>query len=386
MNTSTKTTQLNAATRATVYQGLALAELIARIVHDDDRVALQEFHDHRPVFKLNGSSKMRLVPFVGALSTSPWALRLTGHDEAVMERACDDLIDKFFHLPPDRRPEEGLTHPGPDCRRYFGAALRALDRWKDGGAVKHPLQEEAAAAQILQRGVVKHFRLSCLEARRHRDPTRSRYAWHVNGGVLRVWMPVAVPRQERRNWLETHVERPDTSRPGERRRVQAIIDDHFGFARHVSLTSCAAGSPTAPLCDDPVAAAMTKERLDCELGNHIAEEKAQKINEQRPAVRRLGPDKLRTLIQLIFQGIASSRYREGRLARAFGLSKATFSRFAGSRWRAHGRIPDLWRNTAGVLAHHRPFVETIREAGLWDEVDSLLRDDRPSAIRRSDDA
>ncbi len=69
-------------------------------------------------------------------------------------------------------------------------------------------------------------------------------------------------------------------------------------------------------------------------------------------------------------------YRDCVLARGFGLSKATFSRFAGSRWQIHsdGPIPDLWANTAEVLAHHTPFIQAAKDAGVWPRVTKVLRE------------
>ena len=62
------------------------------------------------------------------------------------------------------------------------------------------------------------------------------------------------------------------------------------------------------------------------------------------------------------------------LAEAFGLSQATLSRFAGSRWRsgARTRLPDLWRNVAQTLARHTAFIEMAEKAGVWGKVQRVL--------------
>ena len=75
------------------------------------------------------------------------------------------------------------------------------------------------------------------------------------------------------------------------------------------------------------------------------------------------------MVQHIFEKIADDDYHDIAVARMFGLSKATFSRFAGSRWDASKRnIPDLWLNTAQVLSVHPDFKETALEAGVWKQV------------------
>ena len=72
--------------------------------------------------------------------------------------------------------------------------------------------------------------------------------------------------------------------------------------------------------------------------------------------------------------VALVAYEEKRLADAFGISRATFTRFAGSRWKmdADGRVPDLWANTAQTLAAHAPFMEAAEEAGVWNNVELIL--------------
>ena len=83
------------------------------------------------------------------------------------------------------------------------------------------------------------------------------------------------------------------------------------------------------------------------------------------------------MIRRIFLDLSDDRYNEAELARRFGLSKATVSRFAGSRWLERSRdgdvaVPDLWANTAHVLARYGPFVEAAEQAGVWKRVRAIL--------------
>ena len=93
--------------------------------------------------------------------------------------------------------------------------------------------------------------------------------------------------------------------------------------------------------------------------NVIAEEKTIHVKQQRPTIRALGKPKLKKLILQIFEA--------NRL-------KATFSRFAGSRWRqSESGVPDLWRNTAQVLKDHPIFRQVAQEMGLWDQVITTVK-------------
>ena len=103
------------------------------------------------------------------------------------------------------------------------------------------------------------------------------------------------------------------------------------------------------------------------------------------AIRALGKSRLKQLILRIFDELNEEAYEEKRLADAFGLSRATFSRFAGSRWKSHssGQIPDLWANTAQTLAGHGRFVEAAEEAGVWDEVQKIVTGNRLTQIEET---
>jgi hypothetical protein len=274
-----------------------------------------------------------------------------------VERARDFLLDKFLHLPAsdaDARSHQG----GIDCRLYFRAYLRLLARFEAAYLPANPLEEEAKAAFVLQRFVMRHFRLALLEARRRSNPLRSRYAWHVNGRVVQLWMPAYLSGVERRNWLRENTRPVDLRGPDAARQIQQRIDQQLGRPRTLPLHTASA-MPT------PWYAQAQTAGLDCgdrvsSLAESVADRKVAEIEQLRPAVQGLGPSKLRVLVIEIFRQLDEGHYEEGKTARLFGLSKATFSRFAGSRWNKTGRMPDLWANTAAVLAHHPSFIEAAR--------------------------
>ena len=106
----------------------------------------------------------------------------------------------------------------------------------------------------------------------------------------------------------------------------------------------------------------------------VAEEKAANIQQQRRSIRKLGKTKLKKMILQIFGDIICDDYRDSEIAKDFGLTKATFSRFAGSRWNQTGfSIPDLWRNTAQVLIYHPIFRQVVKDTGFWDVVAAKVK-------------
>jgi len=316
---------------------------------------------------------MLLAEFLSALCATPQAQALTGHSVALAELAYDLTIDKFANLPSDQVASANGKRAGSDCRCYLQSFLDRMAKWKAGNPGADPLREEIAASRTLQRQVVRAFQRSCLEARRSCNPGRSRYAWHVDGRVLYVWVPAWMPGHERRDWLEANVENADPGRPGERRRVQSIIDERLGVPRQVRLdetSRTAASHPVSLPREHSVEGGVSVRGL----AQVVAEEKAENLHLQRPAIRALGQPALRDLILRIFGDLGEGRYEEKRLARAFGLSRATLSRFAGSRWHPEpgSQPPDLWVNVAQTLASHQAFAEAAEEAGVWREVEAIL--------------
>lgn len=369
------------------YERLSLIELAERIVQSD-RQALTELHDARWLFRVRGGSPALLAEFVAMLRETQWARDLAGQDEVALDRAYDLTITKYTHLPVN---DPGITQQkqsGPDCRNAFRSFLREMAQTADTDRTRNPVQDEIRAAQILQRRVVRNFRFACLDARRGSNPARSRYAWHVDGCAFYVWMPAFIPRSRRRAWLEENVSDVVPSRAGEQRRVQTIIDERLGIASHLSIE--ASGDDVAVRrCPEALPGAVAEREVNVHgLASVVAEEKAANIDSQRPAVRALGKSRLKQLIQRVFEELSEEAYEEKRIADTFGLSRATFSRFAGSRWKtgSSGEIPDLWANTAQTLAGHGRFVEAAEEAGVWSDVQRIVAGNWPTEPRRRSDA
>lgn len=170
----------------------------------------------------------------------------------------------------------------------------------------------------------------------------------------------------------------DPKRPGERDRVQAVVDRLIARRRIISLDDLGRNAKRiAPTSD--AGFPSIEETISTEgLAETVAEEKADNIEYQRPAIQSLGQTRLRRLVCRIFDDLVSERYEAKNIATEFGLSKSTFSRFAGSRWNnspegnALGPVPDLWRNLAHILASHSTFRKAAKKAGVWRQVCNVI--------------
>lgn len=353
------------------YRSLSLRQLIQRVVNQADTSALREFHNNRRVFRSGDGLPLLLAEFVTRLAGTGWSDQYTQGRSDILERARDMTLDKFAILPAESA-EAGRG--GVDCRHYFRGFLGRVDEMLAGCLdTANVLIGENAVAWALQKHVCRHFHLSFKEALRSSNPARSRYAWHFDGGVIYLWMPASLPGFRRREWLETHVPDPQPSRPGEQARIQSIIDAHWGLPRHVSLNGQWAGADGRCAGTAKPAASLEEAITLHGLASVVASEKADNIDLLRPAIRAIGRQKLHSLVLRIFEALSDGNYEEKALAEAFGLSRPTFSRFAGSQWRrSEGAVPDLWKNVAQTLAQHELFTEAARNAGVWEQVEGIL--------------
>lgn len=367
----------------------SLVDMVTRIVRQGDQQALHELHEHRTVFQFGADRRLLFVGFVNRLHGSFVAREWCGGSAAVLDAAHGLTVDKFSRLPVQaaggasrQSQDRSLKQGGVDCRYYFSAFLDYVERRTDSSASGSRIKQEAVAARLLQTHVYRHFLLSCLECARRARQLVKRYAWKLNGVAINLWFPTEMSGREITAWLCANVNDPDPSRPGERERVQAIVDGQMVRRTFVSLSDVgelASCSDTAhPTLPWSLLHGMSVEGL----AEQVAEEKADNLSLQRPAIQALGRETLRQMILRIFHELSSGEYRDGQVAEAFGLSKSTLSRFAGSRWAERHKapngwaIPDLWRNTARTLASRPSFVAAAQEAGVWHRV-RAVHPDRP---------
>jgi len=364
---------------------LSLTDLIGRIVHDSDRQALHEFHERRRPFCHGHGGPMRLVEYVNALREGGLTPVRAEHNAVVLDQSFDLTIDKFNNLPGGPGRESSLKHRGPDCRYYFGVFLRRISRMR---AQRTELDAEIRAASILQ-GVVRYqFYRSCLECRRRANPSVSRYFWREGNRSLCLWMPIHMTGPARRAWLEANAGHFDPSHPDLRQHVQRMIDEQLFAPRITSLDSSQGLAVSSSTAAEDVELGRIEHTMDCRrLAEVVADEKAEHIDRQRPAIQALGPSSLKRMILEVFENLGRGEQTDHQTARRYGLSKATFSRFAGRNWWQGGSpaVADLWVNTAEALAGNPVFVEAAREAGVWRRVSQVLTKAQRAVGSRTND-
>ena len=118
-----------------------------------------------------------------------------------------------------------------------------------------------------------------------------------------------------------------------------------------------------------------------DLASSVAKRKVENIEHLRPAIRKLGGRIIKSLVFRIFDDLSEDDFHEAKIAKEFGISKATFSRFAGSQWRKEDMesttVPDLWRNTAVVMAQSDAFLDKVVESGFKVGLERILNTVKP---------
>ncbi|MGA2497745.1 MAG: hypothetical protein ABSH20_08390 [Tepidisphaeraceae bacterium] len=363
------------------YSGLPLIRLIELICDRGDTLALHEFHQNRSPFRRNGTRPLRLGEYVATLQAHDGGCCHAGSSLDLADCARDLTIDRFLLLPGSSGKR------ATDCRNYFAAFLTLLRDRDIPGRARNQFELECMVADALEPFVLLQFMRSLLECRRKQNPTVSRYFWKLgvkSGETICVLLPQSLARLERQEWLERNIRDVDPARPGERERIQSIVNQRLVFPALVACDDWGPAEPVSREAPPPRAVASEVESLCVLLAPAVAEEKLRNLHRLRPAIREMGRAKVRELILAIFESIRQSGHRDKDLAQRFGLDESTYSRFAGSDWRERPEVPDLWLNTAQLVLAHRSFADAAKEAGVWQVIRALA--DRGSAMDRRKEA
>jgi len=347
-----------------MLKGLSIAELIQNIISANDKSAIREFHQNRTIFQTKSGKQVLFTEYVESLrqKASTWA---SSCSPDIIDQAYNLTIDKFSRLPESNQSEQKQKQI--DCRNYFKAFLDIFDKKLTEKPNITEIEKELVSAQIMQKLVTKHFYLSLKESMRNSN-TSSRYDWEINGNKITLYFPRTITGSERRKWLEDNIENPDPNKPIEREKIQDIINQKLGQNYMLSLDDSMAYNIA-------IKQQLINEQISIEgLASTIADEKAQSIDKQRPAIQKLGKKQLKEMIICIFDDLSDGDYKDIEIVRKFNISKATLSRFAGSRWteNENNTIPDLWKNTAQVLSGNSIFIEVAKDAGVLPKINDIL--------------
>lgn len=369
--------------RRTSLTGESTVELVWRIVEDSDRLALKVFLDTRKLFRLKEKTSLLLPEFLLRLRDRLAPPQRFDIDQGKLADCTYDLtLAKYSNFPdsPKKKPNPDDYSPkasGIDCRNYYRAFLRYMQYLIDHGEIGNKSQEESYAGKVLQNMVYNNFLRSKLECKRD-TPFSIRYTWEFEGVRFTLWYPSYMTAKKFREWLKVNIKYVNPEAPNEQGRIQDLIDANLKRGYHISLDKGRMGETLGTEEECPSIELHEGLVFVGSLAEAVAGEKVKNSDKLRPAIKRLGEKAIKSLILQIFSDIALGEYEATQIAQHYGISKATLSRFAGSMWfekteyNKSVTIPDLWQNTAGILAGNHVFMETVLTSGVAGKLEEVL--------------
>ncbi|MFC1895240.1 hypothetical protein ACFL0Q_01050 [Thermodesulfobacteriota bacterium] len=357
--------------------------LIERIVSNSDRLALEVLFESRKLFRTNEKPRLSIIQhLIGLRDKLIPPKECDSHLLDVADCAYDLTLAKYsnFPNPPGKKPKPKLYHQrgdGVDCRLYYLAVLNKIQEKMEIDRPQGHIKEEEIAGLILQGLVTRNFNLSKLECERFSKFT-IRYAWEVSGKRFYLQYPSYMTPQQFKEWLIQNTQDIDLMKSDARIRIQSLINEKMKSGHDIQIDKIEGTNDFIPEEEPSPIDVVEGIKFTKDLADSVAKRKVRDIDKQRPVIRKLGKDNLECLINDLFKQMAEGEFEPGRIARKYGISKSTFSRFAGSKWSEINQntepasIPDLWRNTAKVLAGNPIFMETVIRTELAGRLKRIL--------------
>ena len=356
------------------YSKLSTAELIEKIALHSDGAALNELLSQRKLLSLGGVRYL-LPEFL-------WKLKQERFRPYIFPRQNEKVVDEKLDLVYDRtlqkfsvlKPQtETVSIAGPYCNNQYLHLHNEIST-RINQQIQSQIDEEIEVGRLFKKLVTKNIVYSWLEACRITERTFARYRWQVQGENIELKRPSWMKGHAFRKWLERNIDLNHL----DRRDIQEQINKRFGFGKHLDFDDLQEHDTDIAVNPDPVEAGE-RAYLGKHLYRRVADEKSESIHQQRPAIRKLGREKVRQLVLRILDEYVEQGSKDIDIAKEFNLSKATFSRFAGRDWKKSKDgssmvVPDLWRNMAKMINRDPYFSEAAIRLGIKEKVDMIQQE------------
>lgn len=327
--------------KTTKYSFLSTFELIEKISRQD-KSALNYFISNRKLLPFN-NKRITLPEFLYKLrkdNFSPFILLFPNEKHLVikLDMTYNRTLTKFTELKPDD-VKKGLF-----CNKQYESLLEQIKDFKKKSPNYTELELEKGIEIIFKRMVVRHLRYEWKEVCRSNTRLYKRYPWKLPTGTIELKRPQHIDGRSFNKWLAEHVDNPNPEDKKEKYRIQKIIGDWFGSLSEIDISDI---DYTLKESKDPYAEI---EKYPEDFKTMLATEKSSNIESLRSAIRVLGKAKLYSLVKEILESHEFDESKDSEIQRKYGLSKSTFSRFAGRNWNINNReVPDLWKNIAAIV-------------------------------------
>ena len=363
---------------------LSTIEIVDRIARNSDNEALNYLLTERKLFWYNAERllfpeyllKLRLNNF------KPFINNFYGEKdfEAKLDMVYDRTLKKFTNLKP--KNEEKYEF-GPYCDNQYREFLELYDKLVYHSFISQrlnkeevgltELKKEVLAEKTFRKLIIKHIKFSWMEACRIGNQFFKRYRWNLPKGSIELKRPNSMNGHEFRKWLESNIDAPDPLQDNESERIQDIVYKKFGMPEIISYDNDECYIEPSHE-SDPIQV-METDYFRNNFYETIADEKAGNISKLRPSIRRLGSENVRKLVSIILEHYTDEDYSDTLIAKKFGLSKATFHRFAGCEWKdkkSNKEVPDLWKNISKVMLSNPIFADIALSCGVLGTIEKIV--------------
>jgi len=374
------------------YDRLSTVDVIERIAIDRDHNVLHYFLEKRKIF-YHTNRWLVLSDYIRAHSTTGipgYILSAFVDKEEFGNQVYDLTLRRFTPMyfanstSRGKRGSSGTSEStSAGCFKLYYLVLEGMKSWRDENPEATQLEEERQVGILFQGLINWHFCFCIKEAIRKANRLQKRYTWQIENGSVTVYRPVWISVSEFRSWLEEHIDNPDRKRPGEKERIQHLVDVFFSSGGFIPFDTVEEEAYKYPeIYESPVYLESHDETNV--LAHRVAIKKELEIERLRPAIQSLGKENIKRLVLRILNDLADGQYNTSRIIEEFNLSKAALSRFAGIRWNisaesaAKQRIPDLWRNVAEVVMSDPESIESAVSVGTKEIVQTICESSGPN--------
>lgn len=347
------------------YSSLSTFDLIEQIVTNHDQSLLNYFISNRKLLSYN-SKRVVLPDYLYGLRNRKFypfisISQYEKHLDLKLDLTYDRTLKKFTEL------SNTENENGPYCNKQYESLLRQLKGYKNDNPNALELELESECEKRFHKMIIRHLSYSWLEVCRSSNRLYQRYRWELATGTIELKKPLHIDGRSFNKWLTEHVDNPNPKEKGEKTRIQKIIDDWFGVLAEIN------SSEIDYKLKNKSDTYFEVEKYPKDFTTMIASEKASDIDQLRPSIRKMGKETIYKLVKRILENIQLEELKDAKIQKEFGLSKATYSRFAGREWKTNNSaVPDLWKNIAMMVTKDPIISEHAESIGVSENISKLL--------------
>lgn len=275
---------------------------------DNNETVLNYFLSNRKVIAYN-NKRILLPEFLKKLRDNNFYTIITisrneQHLEEKFDLTYNRTLQKFSVLQTNKEKIEG-----PYSNNQYQELLNQILEYQKQKKEATQIDVEIKIEELLKRMIIRHIKYSWLEVCRMSNRLYQRYRWELPTGTIELKKPQGIDGRDFTEWLNKNIKDPNPLQKNEKYRVQKEIDDWFGHYVEVDY------SDIENYHNKNENIYAESEKYPENFTELIAGEKSKTADQQRPAIRNLGKEKIKDLVVRILEDILYEEKRYKNRAR-----------------------------------------------------------------------